>query len=385
MNKNYLYMKDWMDIHPYKNQQPTDAYFLQLANQLYPYTEMDGILPVTRKKLCVYAAAYLEDIISELGLWQAFVNKNKELYEVPVPFYDIDKDYIEGEINKEDIQFILWNTFEKMPYNHSFISPKHIGIDQMATYFFNILAKAYEEAPENEFLNSYMKSYTTEEEAEEKLNWLFGHTYLTEPSVQKYEIPAEKKFNIPCGPTALFLYEWIMLLKGGEEWKLIDHLFHIEIPPTEEFLKKNKEIYDLFTAGTNGESIVYLDGYEALHKFLTQVLKWPDDENHTLPQMKGDKNFLMMCDQNKGILLAKNCCEWIADPLNPMYNPAEAETHAFKMLVEETVCPPDLLKYVLAHHYIPDAQIPSVGEKELVQMNADFIARHSLLYYYRGD
>ena len=41
--------------------------------------------------------------------------------------------------------------------------------------------------------------------------------------------------------------------------------------------------------------------------------------------------------------------------------------------------------YVINNHYIPDAQFPEFGERELVQKNADFIARHSLLYYYRGD
>lgn len=43
------------------------------------------------------------------------------------------------------------------------------------------------------------------------------------------------------------------------------------------------------------------------------------------------------------------------------------------------------LEYLISHHYIPDAQLPEYGEKELVEKNADFIARHALLYYYRGD
>ena len=385
MHKSFLFMKDWTDIHPYKNQQPSDNYFLQLSNELYPYSAMEGIAPATRKKLCVYAAAYLEDLISDLGLWLAFTKQNNDFYQKPIPFYPLEKDYMAGEVNEEDIRFILWNAIQKVPHPHPFVNPMHPDIAQMAKAFYKILSEAYETAPENELLRDYMKSYTSEEEAEEKLTWLFAHTYLTEPSVQMYDIPSHEKFNIPCGPTALFLYEWIMLLHGGEEWKLIDNLFHIELPPTPDFLQKNKEIFELFTAGTQGPSIVYLDGYAALHQFLTQVLKWPDDESHTLPQMKEHKNFIMMCNAEKGILLAKDCCEWIADPLNAMYNHDEAEQQAFRMLTEETLCPPDLLHYLLEHHYLPDAQLPESGEKEIVQQNADFIARHSLLYYYRGD
>ena len=87
--KNVLYMNDWLAIHPYKNQQPSDLYYLQLANELYHALTISQITERTRKKMCLYAAAYLEDIVSNLGLWKAFTDKNKELYHTPIPFYDL--------------------------------------------------------------------------------------------------------------------------------------------------------------------------------------------------------------------------------------------------------------------------------------------------------
>ena len=39
--------------------------------------------------------------------------------------------------------------------------------------------------------------------------------------------------------------------------------------------------YQLFTQGTNGARIVYLEGYKELHRFLTQVLQWPDAVSYT--------------------------------------------------------------------------------------------------------
>ena len=81
----------------------------------------------------------------------------------------------------------------------------------------------------------------------------------------------------------------------------------------------------------------------------------------------------------------KDICKYISDPLNPMYDAATAAQEAFSLLTIPTKCPPDLMEYVINNHYIPDAQFPEFGERELVQKNADFIARHSLLYYYRGD
>lgn len=92
-----------------------------------------------------------------------------------------------------------------------------------------------------------------------------------------------------------------------------------------------------------------------------------------------------MTEPEKGVLLAKDICEYIADRENPLYDSKKAQANAFRMLTEEMLCPPDLLVHCINNKLIPDAQLPDGTEKELIQQNADFIARHSLLYYYRGD
>lgn len=68
-----LYIKDWLAIHPYIQQQATDRYFVDLANRLYSTCTIRKIPESIKKKLCLYTAAYFEDVISGLGLWQAFI------------------------------------------------------------------------------------------------------------------------------------------------------------------------------------------------------------------------------------------------------------------------------------------------------------------------
>lgn len=68
-----LYIKDWLAIHPYIQQQATDRYFVDLANRLYSTCTIREIPESIKKKLCLYTAAYFEDVISGLGLWQAFI------------------------------------------------------------------------------------------------------------------------------------------------------------------------------------------------------------------------------------------------------------------------------------------------------------------------
>lgn len=389
MQTTNLYIKDWLAIHPYTQQQPTDKYFVELANRLFHLCPLTNIPEAFKKKICLYAAAYFEDIISGLGLWQAFATKHTELYGTALPFYTIHPEYMKDEINQEDIRFIIWNTLEKAPYDHPYINPLDEMINKTSHLFFQFLEKHYETAPSNEILQDYFLEFRSREEANHKLWWLFGHTYLTEPSVQEYiaQVTESDKFIIPCGPLALFLHEWIDLFTEGktESWEEIEGLYPGLPQLSEEMKDRNRKTYSLFIQGTNGASIIYLNGYEGLHRFLTEVLQWPDDSNHTLPQMKEHKDFVMMANPEKGILLAKDICDCISDPLNEMYNPETAEREAFSLLTIPTKCPPDLMEYLINNHYIPDAQLPVFGEKELVQNNADFIARHSLLYYYRGD
>lgn len=389
MQTTNLYIKDWLAIHPYTQQQPTDSYFVALANRLYRACPPGDIPQEFKKKLCLYTAAYLEDILSGLGLWRAFITRHTELYATPLPFYTLSSDYIKEDINEEDIRFILWNTLQKAPYPHPYLNPLEPALEETSHLFFELLDEAYETAPANERLQDYFLTFQDPKDANHKLEWLFGHTYLTEPSVQEYiaQVTDSDKFIIPCGPLALFLYEWIDLLTSPhtDQWQEVEGLYPLLPPLSESMKEKNQHTYQLFTQGTSGAPIAYLDGYEALRRFLTQVLQWPDDENHTLPQMKVHKNFILMANPEKGILLANDIGECISDPLNPMYDPQIASREAFSLLTTPTKCPPDLREYLLTRHYLPDAQFPGFGERELAQKNADFIARHSLLYYYRGD
>ena len=386
--KQHIYLNDWLGIHPYSKVQPSDYYFVKLADRLYDEVEND-VPEDVRKDLGLYAAAYLEDLVSGLGLWNAFVEGHRRLYGRELPFYALGTDYESGYVNEEDLRFLIWNTCQKEMKHGLYLSPLSEEVFSLAGRFCRILDEAYEEAPENPLLENYFSGFDGEEEARTKLAWLFGDTYLTRPSMLPYirQITPSDRMIMPTGPLALFLHEWIDLLAGADNtvWKQCEGLYWQEPEIPETVRMKNEEMYRNFVEGTDGRHIVYLDGYDRLKGFLTEVLGWPDDEDHTLPQMKRNRNFVLMAEKEKGILLAKDVCEYIADPLNPLYNKIEAERHAFRLLSEETLCPPDLLSYCIRNGYLPDAGYPGTGDKVLVAGNADFIARYFLLYYYRGD
>lgn len=183
MKKNVIYLNDWLAIHPYTTVCSSDTFFVELANKLYAACHLEELPETFRKNLSLYVAAYLEDIISGLGLWQGFATAHARLYGRCLPFYPTGTDYIKGEVNLEDVRFIIWNTWQKAPYSHGYVNPLDTSILKLAQAFLPLLEEAYEVAPENELLKDYFAGYADEKEADRNLSWLFGHTYLTEPSM----------------------------------------------------------------------------------------------------------------------------------------------------------------------------------------------------------
>lgn len=57
--------------------------------------------------LSVFLTSYLEDLVSGLGIWNAFIKENKKRTGRELPFVDLEEYYTE-EINPQDVAFLLW-------------------------------------------------------------------------------------------------------------------------------------------------------------------------------------------------------------------------------------------------------------------------------------
>ena len=96
-----IYPKDWLQLHPYKQSDPTDSYYTNIANRIY------GMLEETRlaysfekdevKQISIRMAAYFEDVISGLNIWRSFITEHKALYGKFLPFYTPDDHYYDDE------------------------------------------------------------------------------------------------------------------------------------------------------------------------------------------------------------------------------------------------------------------------------------------------
>ena len=160
MSKNKIYIKDWLEFKPYKNHTNIDVQFVEIANKINSILQQITFLKKELgyytddiKELSIFLTCYLEDLVSGTNIWNTFIAIHEEKYNKKLPFYEL-KDYQLGEVNKVDIQFLIWYFFNlKMP--ERFLSPYDDYLGFLATDVFKVLDDEFEYVDENEKLMDF--------------------------------------------------------------------------------------------------------------------------------------------------------------------------------------------------------------------------------------
>jgi hypothetical protein len=111
----------------------------------------DHLVGADYKYLACMLACYLEDIVSQTGMWTSFIDEHHRLYGKYLPFFDMDG-YKRGKINLPDIQFLIWHFCSNLSIHSHFIDPFSIGNTEIAQMLHDMLNEAARHAPVNEDL-----------------------------------------------------------------------------------------------------------------------------------------------------------------------------------------------------------------------------------------
>ena len=196
-----IYPKKWLELHPYKQTNSVEQYYVGIANEihkrLYSSTIADAFEEeenIRYTSLCL--AAWFEDVISQTGIWQAFTAECRKRYGAYLPFYPIKGDYFPDEINLEDIRFLLWHHIQYLCRGISAINPENPGIEQTAQEIYGLLAEEYETAPENERMQEFLYHSAMGEEDffhyREILDWFHYQCYFNIENVAQCRDEAER-------------------------------------------------------------------------------------------------------------------------------------------------------------------------------------------------
>lgn len=385
----------------YPNWNETDEYYYNCGNELYntcKYNSFVKSMPEgVYKRIVLTLINYLQDIVGDTGLWRSFVNANRELYGFSIPFHTVSESYIDYELNREDVRFLVWYLTAMLWEEKRLIFPHDNALISFADNCFDYLDSVYDNAPIPVNYNLTKGLDLNDAEDTEKIlhlgNWLFLHSYLLTPAfaLSLHQLMSEMDTNNPdftselnkrleeaivedtTGPLALFIPEWVYLIINGAL-------------PKPKNVNNNAEhpYYKKFITNNDGKTIKFFNSYSAMNQFFIDALGWEPGEEH-LAQVKGANDYVLMVNKSKGMLMASNICRCIKSPDNPYYNKGYADQHAIELLTERGCCPGDLLHEILRNNWLPDAKFPNTDDYKLVADNADFIARVYLQLYYRGD
>ena len=157
-----IYVKEWMLFQPYERQDEVDTYYVNVANQIaaclkdfvggrYPEHSVHGI--------AIYLTLWFQDVISQTGIWQAFSEECRKRYGCLVPFMtpEKEKDYYPGEVNPEDLQFLLWHYLQCMEKQAGgVLNPENPVFEELANQIYDYLSEEFQVAPENERLHAML-------------------------------------------------------------------------------------------------------------------------------------------------------------------------------------------------------------------------------------
>ncbi len=188
--ENRIYIKDWLELKPYEKQTITDSYYLKICNDVkksITTNKQSFVLQIYLDKkdidiLACFLTSYLEDIISGTDLWNSFVKTHQRLYKKQLPFYILNE-YYEGEINPQDISFLIWY-FLNTVQEKKFIAPFNDFIVETAEKVMNVFDEAWDNAPENEYLKTFYQIDENEEDfyiARNLIDTILFKSYLFHP------------------------------------------------------------------------------------------------------------------------------------------------------------------------------------------------------------
>ena len=264
--KKRIYINDWLQFKPYKKPVRTDMYYLKICNDVkYILWSDRSIFALTNRfdeqeinRLACFLTSYFEDIISGTNIWKNFIEEHMRLYKKQLPFYDL-QDWVEGEINWQDICFLIWYFFNTVQ-DEVFFSPFSPFFKVPALAVMSVFDDAWEQAPVNNDLVSFYRISDTESDfyvARQFVETVLLRTYLLcIDSVPELQEKNDKTITKSRNDERLILflnentemlihhYRTRLLALTGKEWTA--RIIGEGHPLQDDFLKMSPKIQGFF-------------------------------------------------------------------------------------------------------------------------------------------
>lgn len=157
-----IYVQEWMSFQPYGRQDEIDTYYVKVANRLADFLKTavgERYSEHSLHGIAIYLTLWFQDLITQTGIWEAFISECRKRYGQLVPFMtsEEEKEYYLGEVNPEDLRFLLWHYFQSLEKQAGgVLNPENPVFEELAHQLYDYLSEEYEVAPENTRLHDML-------------------------------------------------------------------------------------------------------------------------------------------------------------------------------------------------------------------------------------
>ncbi len=147
-----LSVKQFMQHQPgYPSVSDTDKYYFVVAVHVARAWDRLGVLvdidERVRVRVVLAVIGYYQDVVADAGLWRTFTSLHMRQHGQPLPHYIRSDDYIDFELNVDDLRYLIWYTLDYSPEVDCALSPHDESLLLLARAMHEVLDYDYEHAP----------------------------------------------------------------------------------------------------------------------------------------------------------------------------------------------------------------------------------------------
>ena len=185
-------VKDYMERQPGNPRvAETDQFYLWIALRLAKLWDespwLRELSDEVRRDVVLAVTGYYQDVVADAGVWRSFTRLHNARHGVPVPHYGRGEDYVDYELNRDDVRFVIWWTVAGETGAEA-LDPQDSQLEALATAFHMLLDEEYEKAPvPRQFCIASEVELDSPLDAQRIYDyayWLYWRSFLLRPSSQ---------------------------------------------------------------------------------------------------------------------------------------------------------------------------------------------------------
>ena len=185
-------VKDFMERQPNNPKvETTDQFYLWIALRLAKLWDespwLRSLDDDVRRDVVLAVTGYYQDVVADAGVWRSFTRLHDRHNGTPVPHYGRSEDYIDYELNADDVKYVIWWTIAG-ERGSDVLDPNDNGLEALSVAFHMLLDQEYEDAPVPRHLvlasEVELDNPTDAQRIYDYAYWLYWRSFLLRPSSQ---------------------------------------------------------------------------------------------------------------------------------------------------------------------------------------------------------